>query len=69
MEAKPWKCRPVQNERTAIILGVLGIAVELVAVFLLAQKRIPTTYGIPLVVAGMFLAFVPLFVLARQRRK
>ena len=58
----------MRNKRTAIILGVTGIAIELIAVFLLAQKRIPTTYGIPLVIAGMFLAFVPLFVLARMRR-
>lgn len=57
----------MQSKRTAIILGVLGIAIEAIAVLLLAQKRIPTTYGIPLVVAGMFLAFVPLFVLSRRR--
>jgi hypothetical protein len=59
----------VQSKRTAIILGGVGIAIELIAVVLLAQKRIPTTYGVPIVVAGMFLAFVPLFVLARMRRR
>jgi hypothetical protein len=59
----------VQSKRTAILLGIIGIAIEIIAVMLLAQKRIPTTYGIPLVVAGMFLAFVPLFVLARMRRR
>ncbi|HET8772866.1 MAG TPA: hypothetical protein VFP80_03710 [Thermoanaerobaculia bacterium] len=59
----------MQSKRTAIILGVVGIAIEVIAVLLLAQKRIPTTYGLPLVVAGMFLAFVPLFVLARMRRR
>lgn len=58
----------MRNKRTAILLGAIGIAVEVIAVVLLAQKRLPTTYGIPLVVAGMFLAFVPLFVLARMRR-
>lgn len=57
------------KQRSAIVLGVIGIAIEVIAVMLLAQKRIPTTYGIPLVVAGMFLAFVPLFVLARMRRR
>lgn len=57
------------NKRIAIILGVIGIAIEVIAVVLIAQKRIPTTYGIPLVVAGMFLAFVPLFVLARMKRR
>ena len=59
----------MRNKRTAVILGVIGIAIEVIAVMLLAQKKIPTTYGIPLVVAGMFLAFVPLFVLARMRRR
>ena len=59
----------MQSKRTAILLGVIGIAIEVIAVVLLAQKKIPTTYGIPLVVAGMFLAFVPLFVLARMRRR
>lgn len=59
----------MQSKRTAILLGVVGIAIEVIAVLLLAQKRIPTTYGLPLVVAGMFLAFVPLFVLARMRRR
>ena len=58
----------MRSKRTAILLGVIGIAIEVIAVLLLAQKKIPTTYGIPLVVAGMFLAFVPLFVLARMRR-
>ena len=59
----------MQSKRTAVILGIAGIAIEVIAVLLLAQRRIPTTYGIPLVVAGMFLAFVPLFVLARMRRR
>ncbi|HEV7242712.1 MAG TPA: hypothetical protein VGQ36_26020 [Thermoanaerobaculia bacterium] len=57
------------SKRIAIILGVIGIAIEVIAVVLISQKRIPTTYGIPLVVAGMFLAFVPLFVLARMKRR
>ena len=59
----------MSSKRTAIILGVIGIAIEIIAVVLIAQKRIPTTYGIPLVVAGMFLAFVPLFALARMKRR
>ena len=59
----------MQSKRTAIILGVVGIAIEVIAVVLLAQKQISPTFAIPLVVAGMFLAFVPLFVLARMRRR
>lgn len=58
----------MQGKRTAIILGVIGMAIEVIAIVLLAQKRIPTTYGIPLVVAGMVLAFVPLFLVARAKR-
>lgn len=59
----------MQSKRTAIIFGLIGIAIELIAVVLLAQRRVPPAFGIPLVVAGMFLAFVPLFVLARMRRR
>jgi hypothetical protein len=59
----------VRSKRTAILLGVAGIAIELITVLLLAQKKIPTTYGVPLAVVGMFLAFVPLFVVARMRRR
>ena len=58
----------MQGKRTAIILGVTGIVIEIIAVVLLAQKRIPGTYGTPLVVAGMLLAFVPLFLAARRKR-
>ena len=59
----------MQGKRTALILGVIGIAVEVIAVVMLAQKRIPTTYGIPLIIAGMLLAFVPLFLLTRTKRR
>jgi hypothetical protein len=52
-----------------IIIGVCGILVEGVAVALLASKRISTTFGTPLIVAGMLLAFVPLFILARRARQ
>ena len=59
----------MQGKRTAVILGFIGMAVEVIAIVLLAQKRIPTTYGIPLVIAGMLLAFVPLFLVARTKRR
>ena len=59
--------RPRGN-RIPIILAVAGIAIELVAVALLATKTLPPTFGVPLVMAGMFLAFVPVFVLARRAR-
>lgn len=59
----------MQGKRTAIILGVIGMAIEVVAIVLLASRRVPTTYGIPLVIAGMLLAFVPLFLVARTQRR
>lgn len=59
----------MQGKGTAIILGVIGIAIELIAVVLLAQKRIPSTYGTPLIIGGMLLAFVPMFLLARSKRR
>lgn len=59
---------PKRSNRIPVMLAVLGIAIELVAVALLATKTIPITFGIPLVMAGMFLAFVPMFVLARRAR-
>ena len=58
-----------RSKRIAIYLGVFGILVEAVTVFLLASKRIDPKFGTPLVVAGMFIAFVPLFLLARQRKR
>jgi hypothetical protein len=56
-------------KRIAIGIAIIGIVIEVVAVMLLASKRIPTTFGTPLVVTGMLLAFVPIFYMARQRRR
>lgn len=61
----PW----TRQKRFAAMLGILGIAIELVAIALLASKQISTTYAMPLVIAGMFIAFVPMFVMARNRRR
>ena len=58
-----------RQKRFAAVLGILGITIELVAIYLLASKQISTTFGMPLVVAGMFIAFVPMFVMARDRRR
>ncbi len=58
-----------RTRKFAVIIGVVGIVIEVIAVFLLAQKRIPSSIGTPLVVAGMFLAFVPIFVMARRHKK
>ena len=61
----PW----TRQKRFAAMLGVFGIAIELVAIYLLASKQISTTFGAPLAIAGMFIAFVPMFVMARNRRR
>lgn len=59
----------MQSKRSAIVIGACGIAIEVIAVLLLAQKKIPSTFGTPLVITGMLMAFVPLFVLARSKRR
>jgi uncharacterized membrane protein len=57
------------NRKLAIVVAILGITLELVAIYLLAQKRIATGVAIPMIVAGMFLGFVPIFVVARRARR
>lgn len=52
-----------------VVLALIGIAIELLAIFLLSQKRITMTIAGPMIVAGMFLAFVPIFVVARRARR
>ena len=52
-----------------ISLAILGIAIEAIAIYLLGAKRIPTGVAVPLIVAGMFLGFVPIFVVARRARR
>lgn len=58
-----------RNNLVPILLAVFGIAVEAVAIWLLASKRIPITIATPLIIAGMFLGFVPIFVVARRARR
>lgn len=58
-----------RTRKFAIVIGVVGIVIEVIAVFLMAQKRVPSSVGTPLVVVGMFLAFVPVFVMARRHKK
>ena len=58
-----------RTKRLAMYIGGFGILLEAVTVFLLASKRIDPKIGTPLVIAGMFIAFVPLFVLARRQKK
>lgn len=58
-----------RQRRFAAVVGIVGIVIELVAVALLATKRIPVGFGMPLVIAGMFVAFVPMFILSRSARR
>lgn len=58
-----------RTKRTAMILGIAGIAIEAITVFLLAQKRLPENVATPVLVGGMLLAFIPMFVLARHAKR
>ena len=57
------------QKRMAAVIGILGIAIELVAIWLLATKRVAIPIAMPVLIAGMFIAFVPMFVMARNRRR
>ena len=58
-----------RSNRIPLAIAIFGIAVEVVAIWLLASKRIPVSAASPLIMAGMFLAFVPIFVAARRARR
>jgi uncharacterized membrane-anchored protein len=55
--------------RMLYVVALLGIMLEAVAIYLLSAKRIETSVAIPLVIAGMFIAFVPIFAVARRARR
>ena len=57
-----------RNNKIPIAIAIFGIALELLAIWLMASKRIPMATASPLILAGMFLAFVPIFVAARRAR-
>jgi uncharacterized membrane protein len=57
------------NRKLAIAVATLGIALEIIAIYLLGQKRITTGVAVPIIIAGMFLGFVPIFVVARRTRR
>lgn len=57
------------GKRTAIVLGVAGIAVEAVTVALLASGRLTASVATPFIITGMLMSFVPLFVVARRARR
>ena len=58
-----------RDNRIPIAIGIAGILIEAVTVYLLASKRMPPAYAQPLIIVGMFMAFVPVFVAARRARR
>jgi len=58
-----------KTKRFSLALAFAGIAIEIVAILLLGARRIPTAVAVPLIVAGMFLAFAPVFLVARRARR
>ena len=47
--------------KALIGIAVVGILVQLVGIILLATERVPVARAVPLIIIGMFLAFVPIF--------
>lgn len=60
---------PTRTKRFAIAIAAAGIVIELTAIALLASERLPPAAAIPLIVIGMFMAFVPIFMATRARRR
>lgn len=58
-----------RKRRLQIALAVTGLAIEAIAIWLLASKQITPAFATPLILAGMFLAFVPMFAAARSKRR
>ena len=58
-----------RKRRLQIAMAVAGLAIEAIAIWLLTSKQITLTFATPLILAGMFLAFVPMFAVARSRRR
>ena len=58
-----------KNNRTPVLIAVLGIAIEVVAIVLLATKQIAASVATPVIITGMVMAFVPLFVVARRSKR
>ena len=60
---------PNKGRRMALWIAVAGIAIELVAIWLLRSGRIAVPVAMPILIVGMFMAFVPAFALIRSRRR
>lgn len=58
-----------RNNRIPIAIAVVGILIELIAIGLLGADRITMATASPLIIVGMFMAFVPIFVAARRAKR
>ena len=58
-----------RDNRIPIAVAIAGIVFEIVAIYLLATKRVTMAVAQPLIIVGMFMAFVPIFVAARRARR
>ena len=58
-----------RDNRIPIAVAIAGIVFEIVAIYLLATKRVTMTIAQQLIIVGMFMAFVPIFVAARRARR
>lgn len=59
---------PRRSKAVPIAIAIAGIVIELIGIALISSKQISPAAGTPLIIVGMFMAFVPLFVLARRAR-
>ncbi|MFN2442602.1 MAG: hypothetical protein ABR517_07955 [Thermoanaerobaculia bacterium] len=61
---------PADKPRTmGIWIALAGIAIEMVAIWLLRSGRIAVPVAMPILIVGMFMAFVPAFMLLRSKRR
>lgn len=62
--------KPADKRRSmGIWIALAGIAIELVAIWLLRSGRIAVPVAMPILIVGMFMAFVPAFMLLRSKRR
>lgn len=60
--------RPKAN-KLLIAIAVVGILIELTAIALLGARRIAMPVAAPLIIVGMFMAFVPVFTITRRAKR
>ncbi|HVR43596.1 MAG TPA: hypothetical protein VMS56_09130 [Thermoanaerobaculia bacterium] len=60
---------PTSKKPLTIAAAVAGIVIELLAIALLAGGWIAFPVALPMIIVGMFLAFVPMFAVMRSKRR